>query len=82
MQMFREELDSAKASHEKLKARLRALRRFIFWHYVLLLLSIANSALTLFAVINVDVPFRSWLFWLASASLVLSCYLLFSGFSK
>lgn len=82
MQGFREELDSTKASREKLTARLRALRWFIFWHYVLLLLSLAQSGLALFVVISVDVPFRGPLFWLTSASFVLSCYLLFSGFSK
>jgi hypothetical protein len=82
LQFFREELESTTASRDKLTARLRALRRFVFWHYVLLLLSLAQSGLALFVVISVDVPFRGWLFWLTIASLTLSCYSLFSGISK
>lgn len=82
MHMFREEIESTTASRNKLTARLRALRLFIFWHYVLLVLSLIQSGLALFVVISVDVPFRGWLFWLTIASFGLSCYLLFSGFSS
>lgn len=82
MQMFRDELASAKTSQDKLRARMWALRKFIFWHYVLLLLSLIQSGLVLYVIINMDVPNRGWLFLSVVASILLSCSSLFSGISK
>lgn len=82
MRLFHEELKTTKASHKKIKLRLRALRKFILWHYILLGLSGVQAALTLFVVVNFPGPYKEVLFAALSASLALSCYLLYSGLSK
>lgn len=83
MRHIYEELKSTKASHKKIKVRLKALRLFVFWHYILLSLSGVQAALTLFVALNVPgVPFREVLFGFACTSLGVSCYLLYSGLSK
>ena len=82
MHIFREELKTTKASRKKLTQRLRAMRLFIFWHYILLALSGVNAAFVLFVALNVvNVPYREVMFVFSCASFGLSAYLLVSGLS-
>jgi hypothetical protein len=82
MYFFRDELKTTKASHKKLKARLRALHRYIILHYVLLGLSLAQSGVALFIVVNYAGPYKEALFAFLSASLVLGVFLFVSGLAK
>jgi hypothetical protein len=82
MQFFKNELKSTRASHKKLKGRLRALQRYIILHYVLLALSLVQNGLALFVVINYPGPYKEALVLFLVLSLAAGAYVLFSGFSK
>ena len=83
MHIFREELKSTKTSRKKLTQRLRQLRVFVFWHYVLLLFSSISALFTLFVALNVSgVPYQGVMFVFSLVSLGLSCWLLLAGLTK
>lgn len=82
MWMFREELKTTKASHKKLKVRMRTLRRYMLQHYVLLIISLIQNGIALFIVVNYSGPYRAALFVFLLISVVVGMFLLFSGLSK
>lgn len=77
-----DELKDTKASHKRISKRLRLLRTFILWHYVLLALSAFNLLLALFAILNTNAPWRPAMLALCAASFALAAYLLFAGIGK
>lgn len=81
MHFFKEELKSTKASRKKLQERLRMLRRYIFWHYLLVASSVAQASITLYIVLNYPGPDKEVLAILLFFSLIIGVYLLVSGLS-
>lgn len=79
MPLFSGELKEQKGARRKITARIRKLRGLMAWHYILLGLSLFNSCLTFFAIINGSIPYKGMLLIFLSLSLVIWLYLLFSG---
>ena len=82
MRQFLEELKETKGTAKRWRRRVRRLRTFVLWHYILLGLSTFNAMLALFAIVNTNAPWRGAMALLIVASFALGLWLLFSGLGK